>query len=316
MIHGIRHRLPAVRCLVLAFVLAGTACGDAPADSRTPPLPPAPRPAVERFIELIQASPARREELLVDKPSAARELILARIREYESLPPARREERLVQLRLAQFRHHLSQLLRAPVERHAEVLATCPESDRPLLAERLRAWAALEPLEQAALLESDASLHFFVRHQSASPDRLRSVLGSVPGGSHAEVERQFARWSALPESERARRTERFQRFFDLTPAEQARAVDTLPERDRRLMEETLAQFARLPADEQARCLEGYGRLAGLDAAERAEFLRNARRWQAMTPLERAAWRRLVQPIPPPPPLPPIPAGRREAAATNR
>ena len=114
----------------------------------------------------------------------------------------------------------------------------------------------------------------------------------------------------------RRTERFQRFFDLTPAEQARAVDTLPERDRRLMEETLAQFARLPTDEQARCLEGYVRLAGLDAAERAEFLRNARRWQAMTPLERAAWRRLVQPVPPPPPLPPIPAGRREAAATNR
>ena len=53
-------------------------------------------------------------------------------------------------------------------------------------------------------------------------------------------------------------------------------------------------------------------------ERNEFLRNAARWQAMSPEERQTWKRLVQTLPPMPPevpsFPPFP--RVPSAPANR
>ena len=63
----------------------------------------------------------------------------------------------------------------------------------------------------------------------------------------------------------------------------------------------------------------------DPTERAEFLKNARRWSQMPPAERQAWRDLVAnvpewpPMPPgftvPPPPPPLPPGFHLMVATN-
>ena len=43
---------------------------------------------------------------------------------------------------------------------------------------------------------------------------------------------------------------------------------------------------------------------MSKAERDQFLKNAKRWEEMSPSERETWRRMVQEIPnAPPPLPP-------------
>lgn len=312
------------RCLV-ALAWAGCAAwaGEPPAAKsrpvpvQVPALPPSTRSPVEYFLEIFTASPARREELLAGKSPEARQMIRDRVAEFERLNLPERERKLVQLRLAQFRLHLRPLLEAAREDRAALLERAPAGDRPLLEARLQAWDALSPEERQQVLESERTLSFFVRHESADPRRLAETLASAPAASRADVEAQFRRWSALTPAERESRTRGFQRFFDLTPAERARTLVRIPEAERVLMDRVLQRFAGLPADQRDRVVQGFEKFTGLDPAEREEFLRNAARWQAMTPAERSAWRRLVLGVPALPPIPPT-ASRLgpESAATNR
>lgn len=270
-----------------------------------PPLPPPVRPPVEMFRELLAASPQEREEMLRSKTPAARELISSRLREHESLDPNSRAEAEFQLRLAQFRFYLSPLLRLSGTERTQRLAQSPAGDRPLLAERLRVWDLLTPSARATLLESDDSLHLFVQHPGAERSRLEAALANAPAGARRDIERQFTRWSALPDAERASRTAAFQRFFGLTDEQRLRAMNGMPEADRVAMEKTLERFARLPESDRVRCLAGFEKLSALSPAERDEFLRNAARWQAMSAEERVLWRRIVLRTSPPP-LPPLPS----------
>lgn len=314
---GSRHPLlrPACNVLVLGASLLQLLAAD-PART-TPPLPTPVKPPIELFRELLAAPPERREELLRTKSPAARDLISRRLREHEALDPAARAQAEWQLRIAQFRFYLSPLLRLPASERPARLAAAPAEDRPLLEERLRAWDTLAPAERAAVLESEDSLHHFVRSPGAEPARLASALAAARAAEREEIERQFARWSALPEAERTARTAAFQRFFDLSEPARNRTVSRLPDAERIAMERTLERFRRLPEAERARCVAGLGKLAALPTAEREEFLRNAARWQAMSPEERALWRRLVIATPPPPPLPTAsPAAKSALVVTNR
>lgn len=289
--------------LIVGFGFGGLA--QAPEGSKVvPPLPPSPRAPVELFRELLAATPEKRIVLLEAKTPAARELILRRIQQHEALDPAARADAEWQLRLAQFRFYLSPLLRAPVQDRARRLALAPAEDRPLLEERLRAWDALTPEARASLLESEESLHHFVLSPGADPSRLTNLLAMAPAAARADIESQFARWSALPESERISRAARFQEFFGLSDVQRNRALNRLPDSDRVAMEKVLERFARLPESERSQCIAGFERLSALPPAERDEFLRNAARWQAMTAEERTLWRRLVLKtrLPPLPPLP--------------
>lgn len=291
--------------LVLGLALGFGVLAQNPEGRRVvPPLPPSPRAPVELFRELLAASPEKRVVMLESKSPAARDLILRRIRQHESLDPAARAEAEWQLRLAQFRFYLSPLLRAPASERARRLALAPAEDRPLLEERLRAWDALTPAARATLLESEESLHHFVLSPGAEPSRLTNVLAAAPASARADIEGQFARWSALPETERVERAATFQQFFGLSDVQRNRALNRLPDADRVAMEKVLERFARLPESERAQCVAGFERLSALPASEREEFLRNAARWQAMTTEERALWRRLVLKtrLPPLPPLP--------------
>lgn len=302
--------LPAGALLGLTLSLAA----QGPANPRPlPPLPPMGRPPVELFRELLAAPPERREELLRTKPAAARELIQKRLREHEALSADARAEAESQLRIAQFRYYLSLLLRLPASERASRLGLAPAEDRALLEERLRAWDALPPHARAQLLESSETLHHFVQKPGAEPSRLTNALATAAPAARADIERQFARWSALSEAERAQRAAAFEDFFGLTETQRAKAIHQLPDSERVLIEKTLERFARLPEAERARCIAGFEKLSSLPATERDEFLRGASRWQAMTPEERALWRRIVL-RPNPPPLPPVPTPG--IVATNR
>ena len=271
-----------------------------------PPLPPPAKSLAEQFRTLLAASPAERQRLLATRTPEARSVITAKLKEFEALPAAERE---VRLQVAQLQFYLSPLLRAEPAARTNLLSRVPAEDRPLLEERLKAWDALTPEVQQDILDSEKSLSHFVRQESADPRQLSAVLTRVPAPARPEVEAQFARWSALPTEERARKTANFQRFFDLSESERSRTLNRLPDTERRQMEVALASFARLPAEQRDRYLRAFHRLATLSAEERAEFLGNAAKWQAMSADERKAWRNLVQhAIRPPLPPPPIPQRR--------
>jgi hypothetical protein len=91
---------------------------------------------VATFRLLLSQSLAERAAALARRSEAQRTALLARLTEYEALPPEVREERLWATDLF---WHVQQLLpRAPAER-GELIAAAPVELRGVLAERLALW---------------------------------------------------------------------------------------------------------------------------------------------------------------------------------
>ena len=278
-----------------------------------PPLPVLRSP-VQTFRELLAAPVAQRTDYLAKKSSPARELIEAKLREFEALPPGERELRL---QLAQLQFYLSPLLAASAGERPQLLAAAPEDVRPMLEARLRSWDALSADARQEILESEKSLSHFVRLESADPGRLADVVRQAPAATRPEVEAQLRRWLALSAPERARMTAGFQGFFGLTERERERTLRQLSSTDREQMEATLAAFGQLPAPQRQQCVEAFRKFSSLSPERRAEFLRDAARWQSLSAAERAAWRRVVQRAVEQPPMPgeaPF-RGRSALVATN-
>lgn len=279
----------------------------------TPPLPVLRSP-VQTFRELLAAPVAQRTAYLAKKSGPARELIEAKLREFEALPPGERELRL---QLAQLQFYLSPLLAAPTGERPQLLAAAPEDVRPMLEERLRSWDALPADARREILESEKSLSHFVRLESADPGRLADVVRQAPAATRPEVEAQLRRWLALSTTERARMTAGFQGFFGLTERERERTLKQLSSTDREQMEATLAAFGQLAAPQRQQCVEAFRKFSSLSPERRAEFLRDAAQWQSLSAAERASWRRVVQRAVEQPPMPAeIPfRGRPDLVATN-
>lgn len=313
---------PCLLVMMTAGLLLAPAQGqNSPQDSKPtrlplppPPTPPARKAPTELFRELLATPAAGRDALLANRSSAARNLILIKLREFEALPPDQRELRL---RVAELEFYLSPLLRAASEARPRLLATAPAAVRPLLEERLRAWEALTPDRQRDLLDSEQSLSFFVRLQVTSASALTNILREVPISRRSEVEAQLARWQALTPDQRAQKTADFQRFFELRAGEQDKVLRRISSAERVQMERTLAQFNQLPPEQRERAVRGFRRFLDMSPTERAGFLQNAAQWQSMTPSEREAWRRVVERAahPTPVPMPPERARARGVAMTN-
>ena len=212
------------------------------ASSAPPPVPEPQRSPAVLFRQLLAATASQRSELLASKPEPARTLIVAKLKEFEALPPDQRELRL---QVAQLQFYLSPLLRAPATVRSNRLERVPPEDRPLLEERLQAWDALPEDTRREILETERSLSYFVRQESADPRKLAALLEQVPAPARPEIEAQFARWSSLPAEERARKAAHFSRFFDLSGPERDKTLSRLPDVERQQMERTLAKFSSLP-----------------------------------------------------------------------
>lgn len=283
-----------------------------PGKSRTfPHINPPPLPPVAQFNQLLRATPAERTNQLVGKTEAARGLILRELSQFDQLTGVEREQRILQLRVAQLRYFLRPLLQAPATERARLLATTPEEDRVLLESRLAVWDTLPAETRQEVLESDQALQHFVRQASRPPGVADATTAGRTPVVSSEVHQSWDHWQALSPDERSRREGNFQRFFNLTPDEQIRAIGGLPSVERQRMEHALTRFNQLPPARRDLCVQNFDRLARLPEAERADFLRNAARWEAMTQAEREAWRRLIVSVPPPPmpPIPPNVAGRQ-------
>lgn len=277
-----------------------------------PPTPPIRKAPTDVFRELLAAGPVDREKILSARSLSARQLIEVKLREFEVLPAEHRELRL---QVAELQYFLFQLVQAPTNQQAEVLAQAPKGIRPLLEDRWEAWSQLPPDRQRELLESQKSLSWFVRGQANDPRAVTNLLAQIPAGQRAEIEAQFVRWRALTPEARARKTADFQRFFELSERERAKVLGTVAPEERQEMEATLARFAGLPPEQRERAVRGFRRFLSLTAPERAEFLQSIARWQLMTPTERSKWRQMVSLITAPPPMPPEPRGRAALVTTN-
>jgi hypothetical protein len=273
-----------------------------------PPVPPPASSPVDRFRQLLEMSPAEREAFLAARSPEQREYLRARLAEFDALPAADRELRLHLLNL---RHYLLPLLREPAARREELLREVPPKYRELVAERLAAWDRLAPSQQAELLAGGSVFGGLPLHELAAAQTPRAAARQLAPGRREQFQRDLERWEALPESERARITERFAAFLSFSEKEKARVLSELEAPRREQAARLLQALEALSPAERTRSLAALQRLANLPPEQRERFLQNAARWQAMSDEERQAWRRLHALLPPLPPgmemPPPLPRG---------
>jgi hypothetical protein len=270
----------------------------APANLLPPPMPP-PKSPVVLFRELLAMTDAARENALTNRPPPARARILAKVREYEALGPNERELRL---RATELRWYLLPLLHeSPADRAAQ-LAAIPDELRPLINVRLSQWDILPPQLQEEFFESEHALRYFTHMDSSSSPPMPPMPmehGAQPGTRDADP----AHWNALSDEQRQNLTTQFNQFFELTPSEKQKTLNTLSDTERQQMEKTLETFGRLPPEQRRQCLRAFTEFAGMSAQEKRDFLQNAQRWAQLSPKERQTWRDLVTHVPEWPPLPP-------------
>src|SRR5262249_33786396 len=130
----------------------------------------------------------------------------------------------------------------------------------------------------------------------------AALAQIPAWQRAKMEADIARWQQMSASERQAICDHFKSFFDLKDYEKKEALKTLSEQERQQMEKKLGEFGKLTKDQRAECVLAFQKFAGMGLVERQQFLKNAERWQQMSPGQRQTWRDLVHQAPELAPLP--------------
>jgi hypothetical protein len=238
---------------------------------------------VDTFRELLAMSASERNQALTNRSLVSQRMIQSKIQEYLALSPEMRELRL---RATELRWYLVPLMNAPATNRTAQLAAIPEQVRPLVQDRLRLWDSLTPDVQKRLsspavdVTNESSNHTDVTRATISP------------GRRQWLEKGIQHWQEMSEDQRQEIAGQFFRFFELTPQEKSKTINTLSDQERLQLERTLASFGSLSADKRAQCLESFDKFASLNVEERQQFLENAQRWENMTPTERQTWRNLV------------------------
>src|SRR2546426_999281 len=122
----------------------------------TPPAPPATKSPVDTFRELLAMNAAERRDFLTNRSPESRKLILAKVREYDTLSPDQRDLRL---RATELRWYLLPLMQASRTNRAEQLAAIPVEVRKLVEDRIQLWDMLPPELQKELLDNEAIIQF-------------------------------------------------------------------------------------------------------------------------------------------------------------
>ncbi len=294
-------RLILIACTFTTWMaLAQPAPPGLPASRELPPMPPLGKSPVLFFRELLAMPAGSRLDALTNRSVVAQSNILAKITEYEAMPPDIRETRL---RATHLRWLLLPLLRmTPGARRLEI-GRLDDADKQFVRERLARWDQLSPSVQGEFLEHEATINYLIRISPRTSKPMVVELPPAPPGALKDMETGLARWSTLGSGDRDRMIDRFQDFFDLAPKAQTRTLNELTATERAQLEQLVRRFGSLDAEQRRRCLDAFQKIAQMTHEERAVFFKNAERWQAMSQEDRQAWRNVVRRAPDMPPLPP-------------
>ncbi len=267
---------------------------------------------IDYFKELLTMKPEQRERALTGKTPEQKKVLVAKIAEYEAMSP---EERELRLRHTELRWYLTRLMKLPRLERITELAAIPTEKRALIEERLRLWDAVPLPLQKEFLENEAMIQRVLTYETTPMDQKAKINPE----QREKLRKELAAWRALPDEQRQRMSDQFRKFFDLGEEQRKKVLGTIPDAERQQMEVAMKKFQDLPQELRQRCIDSFTKLATMSPDERAEFLKNAERWEAMAPTERQAWRDVVNKLPPLPPMPPglTPLeGRVQLASTNQ
>src|SRR3954467_7118574 len=271
-----------------------------------PAIPAGPKTGIDLFRELLSMSPAERKvafasrQDLTSRSEKSRQVITARLEEFDKLQPDEREVRLERMKL---RTQLLPLLSTPPAQRQLLTASLPEADRQALQDRLQLWDQLPPELQKQVLENEGMLNCIMPVQTVSSNQLNRVMLSLPAADREKIASNWNRFQQIPLKDREKMYDNFRDLFDLSDSERSKLLSRVSESERQQMERTLKDYQRLPKPQRDQCLASFQKFANMTAFERAQFLHNAELWKAMTTNERESWRNLVNKFPPMPPTPP-------------
>jgi len=290
----------------IAWLCLAVTTGFCAAVSRsTPPPPIAPSP-IAFFRQLLNTNSEGRRLALHQRSETQRELIQAKLEEYEGLPTVERERRL---RATEFRYYLRPLLTAPATNRAVQLAQVPPELREPIGERLARWDALPEGTRQNLQAYDHAVAWLARFHVANRASSGAPPPAPPPPIGTQLELELTRWQALPETQRDQLCRQFEEFLKMPNPKWERTLGDLSPAERLQMEETLQAFARMAPAQRQISIRSFRKFASMSAAERTDFLRSADRWREMSPADRAQWRQIVEQLPPLPPgfstFPPFP-----------
>ena len=277
------------------------------------PLPPLPQ---LDFRQLLSMTATQRQAVLANRTAADRQVLEAKLKEYDALSPDERETRL---RAVQLRLYLRPLMKMAASNRVERLKAIPEPDRESIVRRLAIWDQMPPQLQREVMENESVLSALVHPDFALPRAGGSPPGA-PSRPDASVDGAIEHWNSLSEEKRREINEHFQAVFQLDDREKAKFLEPLTETERRQMVYTLQAFRRLTPAQREVCFSGVHKFAELSPAERHSFLHNVTLWQEMTPKDRQLWReiaarfRIQRALPPPMPPPRIPHAAPQPAVT--
>jgi hypothetical protein len=283
-----------------------------------PPQPTPPRSPVDLFRSVLSMTPQERREFLAQRSPESQKSILAKIHEYEGLT---QEMKDLRLRVTELRWYLRPLLELPAADRAARMNFIPPALKELIETRLREWDKLSPEVQKEFLENESVIRFYFELAARTPSQ-RAETGT--NATAQAVPPGLNRWQSLTSHQRQDIMRHFYQYFDLSPAEKSKTIQTLSETERGQIEKTLQTFDGLSQSQRAQCVRSFQKFASFDPEERQQFLHNAARWERMSPSDRQAWRNLVSnlshlpPLPPgfgPPPLPSSPAPSVSNSARN-
>src|ERR1044071_1392 len=254
--------------------------------SAPPPLPVGKSP-VDIFREMLAQNPSERAEFLSKRTPESRALILAKLREYESLSP---EESALRLEVTELRWYLLPLMKMPQGTREQQVDTIPSTVRTLVQERLQRWDRLPVEAQKQVLENEDVRQYYFECAVKTGDE---VAAASPANQA----------SALTEEQRQAMRNGLQQFFLLTSQEKSKILHTLSDPERKQIAKTLQTFDNLNPAQRGECLRSFEKFASLTAQERQQFLKSAEQWNKMSPSERHSWKELVYKLSRLPPIPP-------------
>ena len=75
---------------------------------------------------------------------------------------------------------------------------------------------------------------------------------------------------LSEDQRQKIAAQFNQFFELTPVEKKKTLNTLSDAERQQMEKTLETFGKLPPAQRQKCIRAFTEFAGMSARGKTGF----------------------------------------------
>jgi hypothetical protein len=286
-----------IHCVAFVFALQTVTGQTSKPTLIAPPALPTVKSPVESLRELLEMKPSDRANALTNKSEKYRKVIEGRLKELDDLSPDQREARL---RLMQLRWELLPLLSSPTQIRTTMVTSLPQQDQPLIRQRLEYWDKLPSDVQKLVLTNEMVMHYFITGQASTTNALKERAEAMAPLMRGIMLTNIQHWRALTADQQRQAYDVFRQIFDLSPKERERLFAEKAERER--MERFLKAYEKLPSEDRERLMKSFQKFTTMSTEQRLEFLKNARRWEAMSESDKEAWRTMIKSAPPVPPLP--------------